>query len=80
MGIRLEVNYSIFESNRICWKPFIDYDAMPVSSGSKTYFVGGRKTVPLSYYDRSENKWEQLKIIENVKPFGESEGTVISEN
>ena len=41
----------------MCWKPFIDFDSMTVPIGNRVYFVGGRKTVPLTYYDRAEDRW-----------------------
>jgi hypothetical protein len=39
------------------WKPFVDFDSMPVAIGTKVYFVGGRKMVPLTYYDRNTDEW-----------------------
>jgi len=53
VGLRTSLNFEIYEKNRLNWKPFIDFDAMSVTIGPRTYFMGGRKLVPLSYYDRS---------------------------
>ena len=53
---------------------------MTVALGSKVYFIGGRKLVPLSYYDRQEDEWVEETAIKGLKTFGESEGTVISSN
>lgn len=51
---------------------------MGVVVGRKAYFIGGRQPSPLCYYDRSEDKWVQETPIDGLKPFGESEATVIS--
>lgn len=59
VGVRIEVNYAVYENNRLAWKPFIDFDAMGVVVGSRAYFLGGRQPAPLCYYDRSEDRWVQ---------------------
>jgi hypothetical protein len=80
VGLRIEINYAVYESNRLAWKPFIDFDAMGVVVDRRAYFIGGRQPTPLCYYDRLEDKWVQEEPIKDLKPFGESEGTVISPN
>jgi hypothetical protein len=59
VACRTSLNYEIYHNNRMAWKPFIDFDAIAVTLGSRVYFVGGRKIVPLSYYDRAYDKWVQ---------------------
>ena len=54
------------------WKPFIDFDAMSVPLGSRVYFIGGRKAVPLTYYERTNDEWLEETVIEGLKTFGES--------
>jgi hypothetical protein len=63
VGLKIEINYAVYESNRLAWKPYIDFDAMGVVVGSRAYFIGGRQPTPLSYYDRSEDKWKQETLI-----------------
>lgn len=63
VGLKTDVNYSIYEANRLAWKPYIDFDAMGVAVGRKAYFIGGRKPAPLCYYDRLEDKWGQENHI-----------------
>jgi hypothetical protein len=41
--LKLTINYHIYESNRICFKPYIDYDCTNFSIGKKGYFLSGRK-------------------------------------
>lgn len=72
VGFKISLNYEIYETNRICWKPFIDFDAMPVAIGHRVYFIAGRSKAPLIHYDRQQNKWIEEAPIENIKPFGES--------
>lgn len=43
MQLKLTINYHIYESNRICFKPYIDYDCTAFSIGKKGYFLSGRK-------------------------------------
>lgn len=43
---------------------------MNVIVKDRVYFIGGRKPFPLCFYDRTQDKWGQLNIIENLKPFG----------
>ena len=62
----------------MCWKPFIDFDSMTVPLGNRVYFIGGRKSVPLTFYDRAEDRWGEERAVEGLKTFGESEGTPIS--
>ena len=57
IGIKLDINYAIYESNRLAWKPYIDFDAMSVVADGKVYFIGGRQPTHLSYYDRFNDKW-----------------------
>jgi hypothetical protein len=57
VGFRTSLNFGIYESNRICWKPFIDFDAMPVCLGHKVYFIAGRSNAPLTHYDYLKNLW-----------------------
>jgi hypothetical protein len=57
--IKFEINYNIYENNRLAWKPYIDFDAMGVVVDRKAYFLSGRQPAPLCYYDRSEDKWVQ---------------------
>lgn len=78
VGIKMDINYAIYENNRLAWKPYFDFDAMGIAIGKKAYFIGGRQSVPLCYYDREEDKWTQQGLIEGLKPFGESEATLIS--
>ena len=78
MGIKTEINWDVYEKNRICWKPYYDFDAMGVKVDSKVYFLAGRKNENLCYYDREEDEWVEETSIEGLKPFGESEGTVIT--
>ena len=64
VGIKISLNYAIYEASRLCWKPFIDFDAIPVVFGSRVYFLGGRKICPLTFYDRKEDIWiEEEKAI-----------------
>ena len=77
-GIRTEINWGVFENNRICWKPYYDFDAMGVRVNSRVYFIGGRKNEKLCYYNRVEDNWIEEELVEGLRPFGESEGTVIS--
>jgi hypothetical protein len=59
VALKIAINYTIYENNRLAWKPFVDFDAMGVTIGTKVYFIGGRKLVPLCYYDRVDDKWTQ---------------------
>jgi hypothetical protein len=70
VGLKIDINYTVFENNRLAWKPYIDYDAMTVAVGKRAYFIGGRQPAPLCYYDCGEDKWVQEGPIEGLKPFG----------
>ena len=59
VGIKTALNYEIYQNNKMAWKPFIDFDAMTVPIGSKVYFIGGRKSVPLTYYNRHDDTWSE---------------------
>ena len=52
VGLKMDINYAIYENNRLAWKPYFDFDAMGIAIGKKGYFIGGRQSVPLCYYDR----------------------------
>lgn len=51
---------------------------MAVPIGHRVYFIGGRKIVPMTFYDRKQDKWIETEVIANLKPFGESDATVLS--
>lgn len=70
VGCKTSVNYEIYENNRLCWKPFIDFDSMNVVIDSRVYFIGGRKSFPLCYYDRQTDKWVQEEPIKGLRTFG----------
>lgn len=72
VAIKLDINYTALENNRLAWKPFVDFDAMPVVLGTKIYYVGGRTNTHLSFYDHGDQKWGQTNPIEGLKTFGES--------
>ena len=42
-GAQMRIKRQIYQSNKVCWKPFIDYDAIPVCVYWKALFFGGRK-------------------------------------
>lgn len=50
---------------------------MAVAVGKRAYFIGGRQPAPLCYYDCEADCWVQERPIEGLKPFGESDGTVV---
>lgn len=80
VGIKIGIDYTVYENNRLAWKPYFDYDSMTVAVGKRAYFIGGRQPAPLCYYDCGAGCWAQEGPIEGLKPFGESEGTVIGNN
>ena len=68
--INIYMNYKVYDHNMMGFKPYIDYDAMPIVINKKIYFIGGRKHLPIITYTPNGDKWEQLKMIDSLKPFG----------
>ena len=64
------MNFTIYEENLQSWKPFFDYDFMPVCIGTEIWFIGGRKHCPIANYNVVDSKWKEYPPIEKLKPFG----------
>lgn len=74
------MNFTVYEENLQAWKPFFDYDSMPVSIGNEVWFIGGRKHCPIASYNINGSKWKENPIINNLKPFGECPTTLIKDD
>ena len=57
-GITLFMNFTIYEEHLHNWKPYVDYDSMPVPIDDEVYFIGGRKHCPIVCFNISESKWK----------------------
>ena len=52
------MNFTIYEEHLHNWKPYVDYDSMPVPIDDEVYFIGGRKHCPIVCFNISESKWK----------------------
>lgn len=77
-SIKLYLNQKVYQRNLFCYKPYIDYDCMPIHINDKIYFFGGRKHTPIVTYEPASDRWAEAGLISQLKPFGECKGSMIS--
>lgn len=78
--IILSLNYTIYEDNLNSWKPYFDYDSLPVPVDNSVYFIGGRKHCPIVSFNVAESRWSESPPIPNLKPFGECPATLLKDS